>query len=87
MAVKFRLLALALTVLLVLPGCTNPQNMDDKVMDKELELPEHLNLVADTEGEMLIEVNEWISCLMPMVLTPLFYGFPPDVLDVMIGLK
>ena len=50
MAVKFRLLALALTVLLVLPGCTNPQNMDDKVMDKELELPEHLNLVADTAG-------------------------------------
>ena len=51
MQIRFRLLALALTLLVILPGCTSPKAMEDSDETvNELDLPERLNLVADTAG-------------------------------------
>ena len=47
---NIRSIALAVMLLLILPGCTTSQSMESDMDDDEIILPEHLNLVADTAG-------------------------------------
>ena len=50
MARYFHLVAIAITILLIIPGCTTPKSIDEEPPSDEIELPEHLNLIADTAG-------------------------------------
>lgn len=50
MAKDFYAVAIAITILLIIPGCTSPKSMEEEVPSNEIEVPEHLNLIADTAG-------------------------------------
>ena len=49
---QLQLLSLITILLLVIPGCTTPQTMEmeEESDSQEIDLPERLNLMADTAG-------------------------------------
>jgi hypothetical protein len=42
--------AAVLAMLVLIPGCTSPQSVVEAESTNEVQLPEHLNLIADTAG-------------------------------------
>ena len=50
MSPKVYVFAITLTLLVLIPGCTSPNTVVEENPTSEIQLPEHLNLVADTAG-------------------------------------
>ena len=45
-----RLYFLVVVLIMVLPGCTTPAQVEETEQEDELQIPERLNIVADTAG-------------------------------------